>query len=47
MRVAEIGSGWGSMAIHIATHTGAHVTAVNVSPSNSFAPRGSERRRPG
>ena len=33
MRVAEIGSGWGSMAIHIAKHAGAHVTAVNVSPS--------------
>jgi cyclopropane-fatty-acyl-phospholipid synthase len=33
MAVAEIGSGWGSMAIHIARHTGAHVTAVNVSPS--------------
>lgn len=31
MRVFEIGSGWGSMAIHIAKHTGAHVTAANVS----------------
>ena len=30
-RVFEIGSGWGSMAIHIAKHTGAHVTAANVS----------------
>jgi cyclopropane-fatty-acyl-phospholipid synthase len=33
MTVAEIGSGWGSMAIHIAKRTGASVTAVNVSPS--------------
>jgi cyclopropane-fatty-acyl-phospholipid synthase len=32
MTVAEIGSGWGSFAIHIATTTGARVTAVNVSP---------------
>lgn len=32
MRVAEIGSGWGAFAIHIAQSTGAHVTAINVSP---------------
>jgi cyclopropane-fatty-acyl-phospholipid synthase len=32
MTVAEIGSGWGGFAIHIATATGANVTAINVSP---------------
>jgi cyclopropane-fatty-acyl-phospholipid synthase len=32
MTVAEIGSGWGGFAIHLARTTGAHVTAVNVSP---------------
>jgi cyclopropane-fatty-acyl-phospholipid synthase len=32
MTVAEIGSGWGAFAIHIAATTGARVTAVNVSP---------------
>ena len=32
MTVAEIGSGWGSFAIHIAQTTGARVVAVNVSP---------------
>jgi cyclopropane-fatty-acyl-phospholipid synthase len=32
MRVAEIGSGWGSLAIHLARSTGAAVTAINVSP---------------
>lgn len=32
MVVAEIGSGWGSMAIHIARMTGARVVAINVSP---------------
>lgn len=32
MTVAEIGSGWGSLAIHIAKTTGARVVAVNVSP---------------
>jgi cyclopropane-fatty-acyl-phospholipid synthase len=32
MTVAEIGSGWGGFAIHLARETGAHVTAVNVSP---------------
>ncbi|MCP4382932.1 MAG: class I SAM-dependent methyltransferase [Hyphomicrobiales bacterium] len=32
MHVAEIGSGWGSLAIHLARHCGARVTAINVSP---------------
>jgi cyclopropane-fatty-acyl-phospholipid synthase len=32
MTVAEIGSGWGSFAIHIASTTGARVVAINVSP---------------
>jgi len=32
MRVCEIGSGWGGFAIHLARETGAHVTAINVSP---------------
>ena len=32
MTVAEIGSGWGGFAIHLARETGARVTAVNVSP---------------
>lgn len=32
MRVVEIGSGWGSLAITIAKTTGAHVLALNVSP---------------
>src|SRR4030095_8626968 len=32
MTVAEIGSGGGGFAIHIARETGAHVTAINVSP---------------
>jgi cyclopropane-fatty-acyl-phospholipid synthase len=31
MKVAEIGSGWGGFAIHLARETGVHVTAVNVS----------------
>jgi cyclopropane-fatty-acyl-phospholipid synthase len=31
MSVAEIGSGWGSFAVHIARTTGAHVVAINVS----------------
>jgi cyclopropane-fatty-acyl-phospholipid synthase len=33
MAVAEIGSGWGSLAIHLARFTGARVTAINVSPA--------------
>jgi len=33
MTVAEIGCGWGSFAIHLATTTGARVTAINVSPA--------------
>ncbi len=32
MTVAEIGSGWGSLAIHMALTTGARVVAINVSP---------------
>src|SRR6185312_26709 len=32
MTVAEIGSGWGGFAIHLARETGAHITAFNVSP---------------
>lgn len=32
MTVAEIGSGWGSLAIHIAETSGARVVAINVSP---------------
>jgi cyclopropane-fatty-acyl-phospholipid synthase len=32
MTVAEIGSGWGGFAIHIARQTGAKVVAINVSP---------------
>jgi cyclopropane-fatty-acyl-phospholipid synthase len=32
MSVAEIGSGWGSFAVHIARTTGARVVAINVSP---------------
>lgn len=31
LRIAEIGSGWGSLAIHLA-RAGAQVTAINVSP---------------
>ncbi len=30
MRVAEIGSGWGSLAIHLVTHHDVDVTAINV-----------------
>ena len=40
MTVAEIGSGWGGLAIHLARETGAHVTAVNVSPEQIKAARG-------
>ncbi len=32
MTVAEIGSGWGGLAIHLAKNHGARVTAINVSP---------------
>ena len=32
MTVAEIGSGWGAFAVHIAETTGAHVVGINVSP---------------
>src|SRR4051794_28438872 len=37
MTVAEIGSGWGGFAIHLARETGAHVTAVNFFPGQSKA----------
>ncbi len=39
MKVAEIGSGWGGFAIFIAKTTGAHVTAINVSPEQLKAAR--------
>jgi cyclopropane-fatty-acyl-phospholipid synthase len=32
MRIVEIGSGWGGLAIHLAKHSGASVLAINVSP---------------
>lgn len=32
MTVAEIGSGWGAFAVHIAETTGAHVVGINLSP---------------
>lgn len=32
MTVAEIGSGWGALAIYLVQHCGVHVTAINVSP---------------
>lgn len=40
MTVAEIGSGWGGFVIHLARETGAHVTAINVSPEQIKAARG-------
>jgi hypothetical protein len=40
MTVAEIGSGWGAFAIHIAATTGARVTAINVSPEQLHIARG-------
>jgi cyclopropane-fatty-acyl-phospholipid synthase len=43
MAVAEIGSGWGSLAIHLARFTGALVTAINVSPAQISVAR--ERAR--
>ena len=33
MTVAEIGSGWGGLAVHLARETGAHITGINVSPA--------------
>jgi cyclopropane-fatty-acyl-phospholipid synthase len=39
MSVAEIGSGWGGLAIHMARETGAHVTGVNLSPEQIRASR--------
>ena len=49
MTVAEIGSGWGSLAIHIASATGASVVAINVSPEQIRIAReraAARRRRP-
>jgi cyclopropane-fatty-acyl-phospholipid synthase len=43
MRVAEIGCGWGSLAIHLAAEHGAQVTAINVSPAQLAVAR--ERAR--
>jgi cyclopropane-fatty-acyl-phospholipid synthase len=37
MRVAEIGSGWGGLAIYLAKVCAAHVTAINVSPEQLAA----------
>ena len=39
MRVADIGSGWGSFAVHIAKSAGARVTAINVSPEQPAVSR--------
>ena len=39
MSVAEIGSGWGGLAIYLAATCGAKVTAINVSPEQLAASR--------
>jgi cyclopropane-fatty-acyl-phospholipid synthase len=39
MTVAEIGSGWGALAIYLAQSCGVHVTAINVSPEQIAAAR--------
>ncbi|KAA2238214.1 SAM-dependent methyltransferase [Salinarimonas soli] len=39
MSVAEIGSGWGGLAIYLAKVCGVHVTAINVSPEQLAASR--------
>ena len=39
MSVAEIGSGWGGLAIYLAKTCGARVTAINVSPEQLAASR--------
>jgi cyclopropane-fatty-acyl-phospholipid synthase len=39
MSVAEIGSGWGALAIYLARTCGARVTAINVSPEQLAASR--------
>src|SRR4051794_41576299 len=44
MTVAEIGSGWGGFAIHLARETGAHVTAVYVFPPQI---KGTRQQAPG
>ncbi len=43
-RVVDAGSGWGSLAIHMAAHYGVHVDCFNVSPlQNEYAARLAER----
>jgi cyclopropane-fatty-acyl-phospholipid synthase len=39
MKVAEIGSGWGGLAIYLAKVCGVHVTAINVSPEQLASSR--------
>ncbi|HYF53991.1 MAG TPA: cyclopropane-fatty-acyl-phospholipid synthase family protein [Salinarimonas sp.] len=39
MSVAEIGSGWGGLAIYLAKVCGVHVTAINVSPEQLASSR--------
>jgi cyclopropane-fatty-acyl-phospholipid synthase len=39
MSIAEIGSGWGGLAIYLAKTCGARVTAINVSPEQLVASR--------
>jgi cyclopropane-fatty-acyl-phospholipid synthase len=34
-RLLDVGCGWGSMAIHAATHYGAHVVGITISPSQA------------
>ena len=45
MTVAEIGSGWGGFAIHLAKHTGARVVGINVSPEQIVFRASARRRR--
>ena len=45
MHVAEIGSGWGALAIYLAKDCGVQVTAVNVSPEQLAASRRRAARR--
>jgi cyclopropane-fatty-acyl-phospholipid synthase len=40
MTVAEIGSGWGALAIYLAQNCGVHVTAINVSAEQLAQSRG-------
>lgn len=39
MTIAEIGSGWGALAIYLAKACGVHVTAINVSPEQIASAR--------